>query len=102
MPLVSRFFGISIYMYFDDHNPPHFHAIYNEYEALMLYLGYCWFSDSKSVPSTQYQYQEPRKVLIDSTIPRLLQMNRRQNATSYELPATSSFQLSEPLIRLIK
>lgn len=22
-------------MYFDDHHPPHFHAIYNEYEALV-------------------------------------------------------------------
>ena len=30
MPQVSRFFGISIRMYFDDHNPPHFHAIYAE------------------------------------------------------------------------
>jgi hypothetical protein len=91
MPLVSRFFGISIYMYFDDHNPPHFHAIYNEYEALMLYLGYCGSvtPNQYRVPSTKYQYQEPRKVLIDSTIPRLLQMNRRQNATSYELRATS-------------
>lgn len=28
MPEVSRFFGISIRMYYDDHNPPHFHAIY--------------------------------------------------------------------------
>ncbi|NQT11200.1 MAG: DUF4160 domain-containing protein [Planctomycetes bacterium] len=33
MPEVSRFFGISIRMYFDDHNPPHFHAIYNDTEA---------------------------------------------------------------------
>jgi hypothetical protein len=28
MPEISRFFGIVIRMYFDDHNPPHFHAIY--------------------------------------------------------------------------
>ena len=28
MPEVSRFFGIMIRMYFDEHNPPHFHAIY--------------------------------------------------------------------------
>jgi hypothetical protein len=28
MPEVSRFFGISIRMYYDDHNPPHFHALY--------------------------------------------------------------------------
>jgi len=33
MPEVSRFFGISIRMYFDDHNPPHFHAIYAGKEA---------------------------------------------------------------------
>ena len=28
MPQISRFFGISIYMYYDEHNPPHFHARY--------------------------------------------------------------------------
>ena len=33
MPEVSRFFGVSTRMYFDDHNPPHFHAIYGEAEA---------------------------------------------------------------------
>jgi hypothetical protein len=33
MPEVSRFFGILIRMYFDDHNPPHFHAIYGGIEA---------------------------------------------------------------------
>lgn len=27
MPSISNFFGITIYMYFDDHNPPHFHAL---------------------------------------------------------------------------
>jgi Domain of unknown function (DUF4160) len=26
MPTISRFFGIVIAMYFDDHDPPHFHA----------------------------------------------------------------------------
>lgn len=33
MPEVCRFFGIIIRMYFDEHVPPHFHAIYGEYEA---------------------------------------------------------------------
>lgn len=32
MPEISRFFGIIIRMYFDDHNPPHFHAIYSDQE----------------------------------------------------------------------
>lgn len=31
MPRISEFFGIFIYFYFEDHNPPHFHAIYGEY-----------------------------------------------------------------------
>jgi hypothetical protein len=33
MPEISRFFGIVIRMYFDDHPPPHFHAIYGGSEA---------------------------------------------------------------------
>ena len=28
MPEISRFFGIVVKMFFDDHNPPHFHAEY--------------------------------------------------------------------------
>ena len=33
MPEISRFFGIVIRMYFDDHDPAHFHAFYAEGEA---------------------------------------------------------------------
>jgi phosphomannomutase len=33
MPVISRFYGILIKMFFDDHNPPHFHAEYGEYKA---------------------------------------------------------------------
>ncbi len=32
MPEISRFFGISITMFWNEHNPPHFHAKYGEYE----------------------------------------------------------------------
>ena len=28
LPTISQFFGILIRMFFDDHPPPHFHAIY--------------------------------------------------------------------------
>ena len=34
MPEISRFGGIVITMYFNEHNPPHFHASYNGIEAL--------------------------------------------------------------------
>jgi hypothetical protein len=32
MPEISRFLGIIIAMFYRDHSPPHFHAIYGEYE----------------------------------------------------------------------
>jgi len=35
VPEISRFYGIIIKMYFDDHTPPHFHAQYGEHEALL-------------------------------------------------------------------
>jgi len=30
MPEICRFYGIIIAMFFDDHNPPHFHAQYGK------------------------------------------------------------------------
>jgi hypothetical protein len=33
MPRISEFYGIAVYMYYRDHAPPHFHAIYGEYDA---------------------------------------------------------------------
>lgn len=35
MPTISAFFGIIIQMFFDDHAPPHFHAKYAEYKAVI-------------------------------------------------------------------
>ena len=35
MPELCRFYGIVIRMYFNDHGPPHFHALYGEQEALV-------------------------------------------------------------------
>ncbi len=32
MPELSRFLGIVIAMYYRDHGPPHFHAVYGEFE----------------------------------------------------------------------
>lgn len=35
MPEISRFFGIVIKMFYNDHLPAHFHAEYGEFEALI-------------------------------------------------------------------
>jgi len=32
MPEICRFFGIVILMNYNDHNPPHFHAVYGDQE----------------------------------------------------------------------
>lgn len=39
MPVISRFLGIIIAMYWDDHSPPHFHAKYGEYEITVEILS---------------------------------------------------------------
>ena len=35
MPEISLFYGIRVTMYYDDHNPPHFHAEYNGHKAIV-------------------------------------------------------------------
>lgn len=35
MPEISRFFGIIIAMYYNDHAPPHFHARYGAQKAVI-------------------------------------------------------------------
>ena len=35
MPEISRFYGIIIRMFYNDHNPPHFHAEYGDGEVLV-------------------------------------------------------------------
>jgi uncharacterized protein DUF4160 len=35
MPEISRFFGIVIQLYYNDHDPPHFHVRYSGQRALI-------------------------------------------------------------------
>lgn len=35
MPQISYFLGVIIRMFYRDHNPPHFHAVYGEHEAII-------------------------------------------------------------------
>ncbi len=34
MPEIARFYGIIIKLFFGDHPPPHFHAVYGEFVGL--------------------------------------------------------------------
>ena len=35
MPEICRFLGIIIFVNFNEHNPPHFHAKYGDYEIIV-------------------------------------------------------------------
>lgn len=35
MPTISAFYGILIQMFWSEHAPPHFHALYGEFEVLI-------------------------------------------------------------------
>ena len=35
MPRLAMFYGIEVYMFYRDHSPPHFHAIYGSHEAVI-------------------------------------------------------------------
>jgi hypothetical protein len=37
MPRISQFHGVEIYMYYNDHLPPHFHARHGDDEALISF-----------------------------------------------------------------
>jgi hypothetical protein len=41
MPRISEFFGVLIYMYYNDHAPPHFHAEYGGREAHYMKSKLC-------------------------------------------------------------
>lgn len=35
MPEIRRFYGIIIYMFYNEHNRPHFHAEYQDFEGII-------------------------------------------------------------------
>ncbi|HMQ45938.1 MAG TPA: DUF4160 domain-containing protein [Saprospiraceae bacterium] len=57
------FDGIKVDLYFDDHPPPHFHALYAEYEAIItiqsleVYRGYLPKKQLKTVLKWSKEYQ---------------------------------------------
>ncbi len=50
-PRISEFFWIKVNMYYWDHNPPHFHVKYNEYQCFV------WINPIKVI-----EWSLPKKV----------------------------------------
>ncbi|MFO7907334.1 MAG: DUF4160 domain-containing protein [Planctomycetota bacterium] len=53
MPEISRFFGIIIRMFFDDHDPPHLHAEYSGMKAIFDFRGNVRKGDLRSRTATK-------------------------------------------------
>ena len=53
MPAISLFLGIVIFMNYSDHQPPHFHARYQGYEASFTFDGEILAGD---MPTRQRKY----------------------------------------------
>ncbi|NTU69144.1 MAG: DUF4160 domain-containing protein [Chlorobiaceae bacterium] len=53
MPEISRFFGIIIRMFYDEHNPPHFHAEFQGNKAVFDFVGNVLLGDLRSRTATK-------------------------------------------------
>jgi hypothetical protein len=69
MPEITRFYGIVIKLFFGDHPPPHFHAVYGEYmglfniDTLEMIEGDLPNRAKKLVPEWAALYQKDLKVM---------------------------------------
>ena len=84
MPEISLFFGLVIYMYFKNHAPPHFHAVYGNYEAqVSIETGY--------IISGEFPKKQERLVEAWAEI------HKEELLTNY-----LEMQKDEPIVRKIK
>jgi hypothetical protein len=59
MPEICRFFGIIILMNYNDHNPPHFHAVYGDQEITVdIHNGLVKGEMSKRALSMIFEWYE--------------------------------------------
>ena len=53
MPIISKFFGIVIRMFYDEHNPPHIHVEYQNNKAVLDFYGNIIRGDLESRTATR-------------------------------------------------
>jgi hypothetical protein len=81
MPELCRFLGIVIAMYYRDHGPPHFHAIYGDFEITV------------EIESGKVNGEFPKRAL--SHVQEWRQQHRSELLVDWELA-----RRSEPLKRI--
>ncbi|RDW21440.1 transcriptional regulator [Oceanobacillus arenosus] len=53
MPRISQFGGMTFVIYYNDHNPPHFHIIYNEINTRIDIYGGTYLKGNVPLPSSK-------------------------------------------------
>jgi len=62
MPIISRFFGIIVFMFWREHQPPHFHAKYGDDEVIVeIQTGKVTGNISPRVLNMVQEWRELRK-----------------------------------------
>ncbi|MBK8550265.1 MAG: DUF4160 domain-containing protein [Ignavibacteria bacterium] len=71
MPEISRFYGITIYMFYNEHNPPHIHVQYQDYGAVI------------EIESGKLKGKFPRRAL--NLITEWIQIHKKELNENWEL-----------------
>jgi hypothetical protein len=66
MPEISRFLGIIIAMFYDEHNPPHFHVRYGEYKAEIGFGHYRYWRENCRHVSWDWLWNGPASIKTNS------------------------------------
>jgi hypothetical protein len=83
MPEISRFYGIVIYMYLKDHIPPHFHAVYAEFEAMFsIETGEIIQGD---IPKSQMRIVQAWTELHRDELKRNFELLTSENASYFKI-----------------
>lgn len=62
MPEISRFYGIIILLNYREHNPPHFHVLYQEYEvSIEIHSGIVTGTMPKRALALVFEWMELHK-----------------------------------------
>ena len=87
MPTISVFYGILIQMFWRDHAPPHFHALYAEDEALIDISTLEMIQGSLPKRALALVLEWPTSTGVDSGLRQTFGGSRARPDPSYELPA---------------
>lgn len=81
MPEIARFYGIIIAMYYDDHNPPHFHARYGD-ESVVVSIDALAMLEGQMSPRAlglviEWASQHKKELMVDWELARTNQVPKK-------------------------